>query len=160
MTGAAWAAVRDPLGLTVAVGLLLCWIIFEDLRRYRIRNTAILALVAGSVIDVVLRGGLVSLLAHGGFALLAFGLLSVFFVLRAIGGGDVKLLSAALLWVGPEGCAVYAAALLLCTTAYLAGTWARLLPVRDRAGRRMIPYGPSIAAAWIVQMVVSTWVGG
>lgn len=136
--------------MILVVSLLLCWVLFEDLRYFRIRNIVVVALVASFLIDSLLRSRLATLPSHGLFALLGFGILSGFFALRAIGGGDVKLLSAALLWIGPEGCTVFAALLLVCTILYLTGTWVGLFPARQRGGKKMIPYGPSIAAAWII----------
>ena len=145
--------------MTFVVSLLLCWVVFEDLRHFRIRNTVVLALAASFVIDLAVRGRLAVLLPHGLFALFGFVILSALFALRAIGGGDVKLLSAALLWVGPEGCTLFAALLLACTAIYVIGNWVGLLPARRRAGRTMIPYGPSIAAAWVMHIIAVARLG-
>ncbi|MCW6511938.1 A24 family peptidase [Lichenifustis flavocetrariae] len=144
--------------LTVVVGLILCWIFVEDMLRFRIRNVLIIALISSFALDCILGDRLALMVPHSILAVLGLGVLSGCFALRMMGGGDVKLLSAALLWVGPEGCVVFAIALLFCTLLYLAGAWAGWLPQRSRGGRTLIPFGPSIAAAWIIHGSLVVWV--
>lgn len=128
---------------------VLVWVLVEDMRRYVVRNAAVGVLVVCFVLDCAVRHRPALLVPHAIFAALGFCLLLGAFALRMLGGGDAKLLSAALLWVGPEGCFVFALALLACTVAYAAGARLGWLPAREVGGRTAIPFGPSIALAWI-----------
>lgn len=129
--------------------LLLAWVIVEDLRRFRIRNGIVLLLVAGFVLACLERDRTDLLVPHALFALVGLLLLVAAFAAGMVGGGDAKLLAAALLWVGPENCLAYALLLLPCALAYAGGAALGLLPARRVGGRLQIPFGPSLAAAWI-----------
>ena len=137
--------------------LVLVWVLIEDMRRYVIRNVSVLVLTACFVLDCVLRRQGSLLLPHAIFAAAGFALLLGGFALRAVGGGDTKLLSAALLWVGPEGCFVFAVCLLLFTVLYVAGAWLGWLQARRVGTRMAIPFGPSIALAWMAYIGLAAW---
>ena len=77
------------------------------------------------------------------------------FALRAVGGGDVKLISAALIWVGPEGAVLFALLLAVFTLAYAAGALIGWFPKRRSGSATVIPFGPSIAAAWMAYLGVT-----
>lgn len=96
------------------MGAILAWALFatlllvaaaSDLRQFRIPNPLPLLLVVGFVLGAAagvpgldLFGGLLA-----GVLMMAVGF--VLFLLRAMGGGDVKLMAAASLWVGWGGLA-------------------------------------------------------
>ncbi len=126
------------------------------MRRFRIRNVAVLALVAAFGLDCVLGGTTGRLLPHGLFAAVGLLLLGAAFALGMMGGGDAKLLMAALLWFGPEGSLPFAVVLFASTLGYGLGAWLGWLPSRLRAGRMVIPFGPSIATAWIAILALTT----
>lgn len=88
------------LPLALASPLLL-WIAWTDFRYMRIRNTAVLAAVALFVLTLPLIGPY-----EAGWRLLAAGLIFLaafaMFALRMLGGGDVKMGAAILLFV-PSG---------------------------------------------------------
>ncbi|MEM8873463.1 MAG: A24 family peptidase [Planctomycetota bacterium] len=92
-----------PLITLVPMLALLAYAAVTDIRSRRIPN----ALVA-----ILLLGGLGHSFWHGGLAgfgsawlglLLGFGLTFPAFVVRAVGGGDVKLLAGVGAWFGPLG---------------------------------------------------------
>jgi prepilin signal peptidase PulO-like enzyme (type II secretory pathway) len=67
-----------------------------------------------------------------------------------MGGGDVKMLAVAFLWVGIECALVFAIFLTVSIVIHLIVVkfgWAKVQEVR---GRKRIPFAPSIAAALIV----------
>ena len=86
-----------------------------------------------------------------GIAALAFAILAVLFALRAMGGGDVKLLTALALWVAPLqfGQLIVLMALLGGVLTLVLGSWHIM---RRRKDRLAIPYGVAISAAglWIL----------
>ena len=141
----------------LAVGLVLVFVIVEDLRRFHIRNLVVLLLAAGFFAACYARGQLALVVPHALFALAGLALLFPAFTARMIGGGDTKLLSVALLWIGPEGAFVFSLALLGSVLAYIAAAKLGSLPSRERRGRTEIPFGPSIALAWIAVIVFSAY---
>jgi prepilin peptidase CpaA len=88
---------------------------------------------------------------HVIFASAIFVVILGVYSLGALGGGDVKLLSAAFLWMGAENASLFCILLAAAATAYLIIYRAfRILPIKLNAkGGIMVPYGPCIAAAWI-----------
>ena len=141
--------------IAIAVCLLLAWVIVEDMRRFKVRNLSVIMLAACFPLDCLLRGRLALLAPHALFAGLGLAVLICVFVARMLGGGDAKLLSAALLWVGPEGCFVFALVLLACTSVYSVGARFGWLPSRTVKGRMVIPFGPSIALAWMAHIALT-----
>tara|TARA_B100000678_G_scaffold251295_1_gene226561 strand:- start:27 stop:518 length:492 start_codon:yes stop_codon:yes gene_type:complete len=86
-----------------------------------------------------------------GIALVAFAILAVLFALRAMGGGDVKLLTALALWIAPMQFAhlIVLMALIGGVLTLAFGAWHIM---RRRKDRLAIPYGVAISAAglWIL----------
>ena len=84
--------------------LLLVYAAVEDMRVRQIRNWLTLTLaVTGIVNSLVSQHALVSpLQSIAGFGL-ALAIMVPMFVLRAVGGGDVKLIAAVGAWLGPLG---------------------------------------------------------
>ena len=135
---------------------ILLWIAVEDGRRYRIRNLAV-GLLALCVLASWLDGRHASLAATVLFAATVFAGLVGAFALRWIGGGDAKLLTLALAYAGPSRAATFALLLIVSVLAYAAVARHGLLPSRGSGRRRQIPYGPSIAAAWILLVALGWW---
>ena len=84
-------------------------------------------------------------------ALIAFAILAVMFALRAMGGGDVKLLTALALWIEPAQFGQ-----LVVLMALLGGALTLVMAMRHTMQRRKdrlaIPYGVAISAAglWVL----------
>lgn len=134
---------------------VLAFISFDDLRHYRIRNEAILALLLIFGAFCLFRGGFPVLVSHGAFALLMSIVMLGAYARGMIGGGDAKLLIAAFLWIGPQPSVIFAVALLGSSLLYLVGTKLGVLPFRLVEGRTKVPFGPCIAAAWIATVIAS-----
>jgi Flp pilus assembly protein protease CpaA len=140
--------------IDLAVAMILGWVSFEDLRRYRIPNVAILVLVSGFVVGCLWEERIGLLIAHAVFALVALSLMFGAFVARIIGGGDAKLITAALLWIGPENALTFATLLLCAVLVYAGGAQLGWLPARRSGVRMRIPFGPCIAAAWLAVLTL------
>ena len=149
----------DPLRYALLAGLAIALVTaaFTDLVGRRIANWLNATIALGAPLfwwaselalwpDVALQLGL---------ALAAFAILSALFAMRAMGGGDVKLLTALALWVTP---ALFFKLVVL--MALLGGALTLALGLwhvtRRRQGalqaRLTIPYGVAIALAglWII----------
>jgi prepilin peptidase CpaA len=141
---------------------------FEDLRRLTIPNLLPLLLCAAWPLYVASAPSLNAVLGALGVALAVFLTGAVLFARGWLGGGDVKLLSAATLWAGaPQALG------LLVVTGILGGVLALFLltPVGSRtalAARRLlgnpdvstapesrvrVPYGVAIAGAGLIVVV-------
>lgn len=141
----------DIFGILLAVLLLMA--AWTDIKTRTISNElnaaiALLAIgfwwVAGENLwpDVAIRIGL---------ALLIFALFTLLFVLRMMGGGDVKMISALALWLP------FNALLVMLTVMALAGGVITLVLLirhrwRPNAARPEVPYGVAIAIGglWVI----------
>lgn len=145
----------DPIryGLLAALAIALLIAAVTDLRSRTIGNKLNAAIALGAPLfwwasglslwpDVALQLGV---------ALLTFAVLAVLFALRAMGGGDVKLLAALALWIAPP---LFAE--LVVVMAILGGIltlgFAMWHVARHRRDRLAIPYGVAIALAglWVI----------
>lgn len=149
-------------GLLCALAVALLIAAFTDLRRRQIDNW-LNATIAGCAPLFWFASGL-GLYAIGlqlAVALAAFAVLAGLFAIRAMGGGDVKLLTALALWIKPamflELIVVMALAGGLITIVF--GCWHIARRNRDRLA---IPYGVAIAFAgiWTISGKYMSALGG
>lgn len=147
----------------VAFMLLMGAAAFEDFRRFIIPNPLTLGLCVLWPLYFAAAPSLAAWLAAIGCGLAVFAVGAVLFSRGYIGGGDVKLLSAAALWAGPAGIAN-----LLLLTGILGGALALFLLVPagsrivlaargilghtapENSGARYVPYGVPIAVAAVI----------
>jgi prepilin peptidase CpaA len=136
--------------LVVATALLF-YAALTDLKSFKIRNEAIVALLALFLLHAVASGRWTHIGWNLGFALLMLAVMLVFYARNWMGGGDVKLLAVAFLWTG-LACALPFALLLAVFAGMHAGAaslgWVRA-PGREGDARARIAFAPSIAAALI-----------
>jgi prepilin peptidase CpaA len=79
----------------------LCYAILSDIRALKIPNWISITLVVGFVLYAILSWGKLDLLMRLLVTAVIFCVSFVFFYRNWLGGGDVKLLAAVSLWVGP-----------------------------------------------------------
>ncbi len=135
----------------LAIGLLVA--AFTDIRRRQIDNWLNAAIALGAPLFWWASG--LSLWPdvawQVGIAALTFAVLAVLFALRAMGGGDVKLLTALALWIEPLWFLrlVVVMALLGGVLTVVLGAWHVARRQREKLA---IPYGVAISAAalWIL----------
>jgi prepilin peptidase CpaA len=151
------------LALSVlAIAVFAAAAITDSLRR-RIPNllSAALALLGAARIALALAAG-------GGAAALCLDVLaaSAIFVLAAfgfrfgmLGGGDVKLLAAGVLWLGAAALLPYLAATALAggLLAVLFVAWRMARPPSARGSGPSLPYGVAIAAGGILTTAGALW---
>ena len=139
----------------IVLAALLLTAAFTDLRSRRIANwlnasIAIAAPLYWWTSGLSLWPGVAIQL---GLAMAAFAFLSVLFALRAMGGGDVKLLTALALWFEPMAYLqlIFVMALVGGLLTVVMGMWHVMRRQKDKLA---IPYGIAIAAGglWILGM--------
>lgn len=131
---------------------VLLFVIFDDLKNYRIRNCSVLLLLLATTGAITLTGGVGELAWHLIPAAPALILLVCAYSRQLVGGGDAKLIVVAFVYVGPAGSLLFAIALLLFTLAYWLAVRAAVVPFKRIGAQISVPFGPSIAGAWIVTM--------
>ena len=140
----------DPIkyGLLAALAIALLIAAFTDLKSRKIANwlngaIALAAPVFWLATDMALWPDVA---IQVGLALATFFGLSILFALKAMGGGDVKLLTALALWIAPAHFLqlLIMMALLGGVLTLLFGGWYVMRRQKDKIA---IPYGVAIAAA-------------
>jgi prepilin peptidase CpaA len=139
----------------VITSAVLLWAAWTDLREYKIRNELILALASLFVVYTLLTGHWADLKWDLAFATLMFAIMLVFYSLGWMGGGDVKILAVSFLWTGLSSALPFAVLLALFSSAYaLAAKLGWVKSQVTEAGRRRIPFAPSVASALICVFVL------
>jgi prepilin peptidase CpaA len=140
----------------VITAAVLFYAAVTDLRQYRIPNELVLLLIALFAIHAVLAGRLVELGWNLALAAIVFAALVFFYSRRWVGGGDVKILTVAFLWIGVD-CAL-PFAILLFLFAMLHAIVAKLGWVGsqegERSNERRIAFAPAVAAAMISAFIL------
>ena len=85
----------------ILTGAVLFYVAFTDLKHYKIRNDFILILTGLFFLHAFLSGRWTTLPWNLGFAALLFLIMLYPYSKKMMGGGDLKLLTVAILWVGP-----------------------------------------------------------
>jgi prepilin peptidase CpaA len=92
---------------------------------------------------------------HTSFAVFMSLILIGLYARGFMGGGDVKLLAAAFLWVGWNGSLLFSILLLAASVLYTLGVKLELFPSLGDGNRREIPFGPSIALALLATVLLT-----
>ena len=150
----------DPIryGLLAALAIALLTAAHTDLRSRRIDNwlTAAVALAAPLYWWASGLSLWPEIALQLGVAAATFAVLAVLFALRAMGGGDVKLLTALALWIAPALFLklVIVMALLGGVLTIVFGAWHVM---RRRKDRVAIPYGVAISLAGLWVLGTDYW---
>ncbi len=140
----------DPIkyGLLAALAIALLVAAFTDLKSRKIANWLNGAIALGAPVFWWASGMALwpEVAMQLGLAVVTFLALSVLFALRAMGGGDVKLLTALALWIAPSHFLqlIIMMALLGGVLTLVFGGWHVMRRQKDKIA---IPYGVAIAAA-------------
>jgi prepilin peptidase CpaA len=148
LTGAGACAV-----LLVTAALLLYGAV-KDLRDYSISNVFVLVLGGLFILHALLSGRWVTLHENVAFALLMFAILLVCYWKEWMGGGDVKLLAVAFLWVGIRCALPFSLFLLIFATLHTVAIKLKWLDGRRVDDRLKIAFAPSVCGALIGTFVL------
>jgi prepilin peptidase CpaA len=136
--------------LAVAAAVLF-YAALTDLKHYQIRNELIGVLAALFFLHAFLSGRWPGIPWNVGLALLIFAVMLYFYAQNLMGGGDVKLLTVAILWTGLDCALPFALLLSLFATTHAIAAklgWVEA-PHDDVDKRPRIAFAPSVAAALI-----------
>jgi prepilin peptidase CpaA len=150
-------------GLTSVYVACICYAIVSDFKSLTIPNWIVVVLVSSFVISAVIRMQPGLILAHLAVAATVLLFFLAFFLAGWVAGGDVKLIAAIALWIGPQH-----ASLFVLLTAFLGALLALALLLIKKHGdavggplghnwlyqrarvlaeRRQCPYGVAIGLA-------------
>ena len=150
----------DPFkyGLLAALAIALLTAAFTDLRSRQIGNWLNGAIALGAPLFWWASGLSLwpEVAAQLGVALAAFVVLAGLFALRAMGGGDVKLLTALALWIEPAWF-LKLVVLMALLGGVLTIVFAAWHIARRRKDRLAIPYGVAIASAGLWVLSAQYW---
>ena len=140
--------------IEIAAVAVLLYVGFTDFRTFKIRNDVLLLLVLLYILLAIVGRSWIEIIENVILAIFMFAVLLWFFAQKVIGGGDVKLVSVACLWVGIHCALLFSALLLFFILLHLGAArmgWAHTKPM---GGRYAIPYAPSVAGA-LIGVIVS-----
>jgi len=138
--------------ICAALAIVLIFVIVDDLQNYRIRNEAIATLVFLFLLRTALKDQYWEAYSHIIFAAILFAIFLLMYARGLMGGGDVKLLGAAFLWLGRENAFVFSLLLLVLTILYTLLAKLGVVPKRMIVAGAKIPFGPCIGASWLVML--------
>lgn len=145
-------------GLLAALAIALLIAAFTDIRARRIGNGLTAGVALGAPLFWWASGQSLwpDVAQHVGIALGAFVVLAGLFAIRAMGGGDVKLLTALALWLPlqPFLKLLLMMALLGGLLTIVVACWHR---IAARPGKVQIPYGVAIACAGLWVLSTTYW---
>ena len=131
----------------IATLAVLLYVGYTDLRTFKIRNDAVLLLFVLYVFLALISRSWLDVLFDVGFAAVMFAVLLWFYANKLIGGGDVKFMAVVCLWVGGHCALLFSAFLLFFIGVHLGAARMGWVQSKSMAGRRAIPYAPSVAGA-------------
>lgn len=128
---------------------VLFYVGVTDFRTYKIPNNVLLLLLVLYVVFAIVDRSLFEVMWNVILAVVMFGVLLWFYTQRAIGGGDVKLLTVACLWVGIHCALLFSMLLILFIGLHVGAAWMGWAETKPMGGRFAIPYAPAVAGALI-----------
>jgi prepilin peptidase CpaA len=135
---------------------LLLYIAYLDLTEFRIRNTHVAALAALYFAYAFAAGQLATIPAHMLLATVALAGMLLAYRLGGIGGGDVKLMAACILWSGRERSLLLVVLLLFAVAVQHGAFRLKWGPsMVDASGRNRLPLAPPLAVA-----TIGAWIAG
>ena len=140
---------QASLWILLLTSATLFGIALTDFRSFKIRNEAVLVLAGLYFLYSAASGDWTSVPWHLGFAILTLTGMTYFYAVNKLGGGDIKLLAVAFLWIGPGSVLPFSLLLLVFIGIhYLAARVGWAAAEKSPAGLR-IPLSPSVAGALI-----------
>jgi prepilin peptidase CpaA len=134
--------------LVITSGLLF-YVGLTDLKEYRIRNELVLVLAGLFFFHSLLSGRWVNMHWNVGFAALMFALMLLAYAQKLMGGGDLKILAVAFLWVGVDCALLFAILLFVCAAVHTMAAKLGWVAAQHVDGRTRIALAPAVAGALI-----------
>ena len=143
-----------PFWIKAAAVAVFCYIGLTDFRSFKVPNLSLALLLLLYVLYAAVAHPLLDTVFDIVLGTLVFLILLWFYSKGAIGGGDVKLLPLACLWVGTQNAVLFSLFLLFFILVHLAAVKVGWAAVRSRGARWAIPYAPSICGALVATVLL------
>jgi len=137
----------------VLTAATLFYVAMTDLQQFKIRNEVVLILAALFAAHSLLSGRWAGIHWNIGLAVVTFAIMLYYYHQGLMGGGDVKLLAVAFLWVGIWGAVPFAILLTIFILLHLGAAKLGWASYRESTRGKRIPLGPSVAAALIGTLI-------
>jgi len=134
---------------------VLFYIGLTDLRTFKISNLSVGLLLLLYALYAAAAGSLYEVISDVVLCAAVFAALLWFYSKGAVGGGDLKLLPIACLWVGTHCALLFSLLLLVFILIHLAAVKVGSAGVRHRGAQLMIPYAPAICGAVAVTILIN-----
>jgi prepilin peptidase CpaA len=138
----------------VITAAVLFYVALTDFKQFKIRNDLILVLVGLFVVHALLSGRWMFVHWNLALAALMFFVMLYFYAQNLMGGGDVKILTVAFLWIGFNCALVFAVLLAVSSAVHVLAAKFKWVEVQQAGERKRIPLAPSVAAAMILCFVL------
>lgn len=133
----------------VLTAALLFYIALTDFREFKIRNDLILVVAGLFFVHAVLSGRWVEMHWNVGLAVVAFGFMVYWYAQGFMGGGDLKLMTVALLWSGVRCAIPFSIIVVLVALIHAFAAKRGYVAAQSVNGRLKVPFAPAIAAGLI-----------
>jgi Flp pilus assembly protein protease CpaA len=135
--------------ILLVTSAVLVYVAITEFRQNRVRNEVVLVLAGLYFVFAAVNQQWMQLLVNVGFAFLLFIPMLYAYSMRMMAGGDLKLFTAALLWVGPFCFLPFIALFSFFIAAQVGAARAGLVGLHQGKNRNGLALAPSIAAALI-----------
>jgi len=133
----------------ILTGAVLFYAALTDLKHFKIHNELILVLTGLFFLHAFLSNHWATLPWNLGFAAILFLIMLYPYSMKMMGGGDLKLLTVAILWVGPFCALPFALFLLFFAGIHAFAVKLKLVKGKDFGNRQSVAFAPSVSAALI-----------
>src|SRR5262245_4859812 len=133
--------------ILILTGAALFYVAITDLKHFKIRNEFILVVTGLFFVHAILSGRWTMLHWNLGFAVILFLIMLIPYSAKMMGGGDLKLLTVAILWVGPFCAFPFALFLLLFAGIHAVAVKVKLVEGNAVGERQSMAFAPSGAGA-------------
>ena len=135
--------------IEVALVAILFYVALTDFQTFKIHNNVVLLLLVLYAPFALVARTPFEVLSNLLLATIIFAVLLWLYVRGVIGGGDVKFVTVACLWIGLHCLFLFSVALFVFIAAHAFAAWMGWAATKPMAGRLAIPYAPSVAGALI-----------
>jgi len=135
--------------IEVALVAVLFYVGFTDFQTFKIQNNVVLLFAILYALFAIVARTPSEILSNLVLAAIMFAILLWLYSSGVIGGGDVKFMTVACLWVGLHCALLFSIILFLLIGLHVLAAWTGWATTKPMAGRLAIPYAPSIAGALI-----------
>jgi prepilin peptidase CpaA len=168
MTSSLFPSSLLAIPVLLFAGATLTLLAYRDLSARRLPNADVTAYAMLFLLYAEISGmGWAQIGSHAAVGAITFALVALLFILRIIGGGDVKLWSAVMLWAGPQGAITALVIATVCGSLLGIMGWVSKYMLRRKrkpagapvfrmlTAKRGVPYGVGLAIAGLHTLVVA-----